>query len=214
MTVDESTLLTHVDAEHERTSVGLDPWPDPHAGTMPLDEEYSRVTDPEKWLIIGARCDAWFDALATSRIAVIERDAIIDWTTTPSPNISRSDRLVPKAEGALPIVVSRSRLGDADDAGITIGVGDPAICVGWIPDCGCDACDSGSQDAIEQVDDWMTGIVTGTFRRLTKRDREITTFGPHGVTSARNMPPRFNVRKILENPRGWHEVSGASWLQP
>ena len=35
---------------------------------------------------------------------------------------------------------------------LTLGVGDPAVCIGWLPDCGCDACDSGSPNELEQLD--------------------------------------------------------------
>jgi len=52
-----------VDVAFADTARDLAPWPDPHPDRMPLDEEYSRVTDGAKYLIIGARLDAWLTAL-------------------------------------------------------------------------------------------------------------------------------------------------------
>ena len=59
--------------------------------------------------------------------------------------------LAPTAVGALPLVIARHHLGDCDDAGLTLGAGSPAIVIDVVPDCGCDACDSGSADLVEVV---------------------------------------------------------------
>jgi len=52
----------------------------------------------------------------------------------------------------------------AVDAGVSLGVGDPAVLVLAAPDCGCDACDSGSQDALDELDEYMLSVVTGSER--------------------------------------------------
>ena len=62
--------------------------------------------------------------------------------------VTRTDLAVPRTAEALPLVVARSRLAEVEDAGVTLGVGDPVAVLAVIPDCGCDACDSGSQDAL------------------------------------------------------------------
>ena len=36
--------------------------------------------------------------------------------------------------GALPLTVARSRLGDVDDAGVILGLGDPAVAIDRFPD--------------------------------------------------------------------------------
>ena len=81
------------------------------------------------------------------------RDVEVHWKAAPRTAISRTDRLVPYVAGALPLVVARSRIDDTDDAGVTLGAGHPAVCVAWIPSCGCDACDGGAQPEIDQLDD-------------------------------------------------------------
>ena len=210
--VAEFDLLASVDAAFAITGRGLTPWPDPHPDRAPLDEEYSRLLDPAKWRIIGARAEAWLVALVEAGVAVVERDASVRWRAAPTTVISRIDRVVPRAEDALPLIVARSRLGDFDDAGVTVGVGDPAVCVAWFPHCGCDACDSGSQDELDELDRHIVGIVSGTFRRLTKGSREITVVDDHGWSASGGFQRR-EVGRILADPTGWDELAGTSWLE-
>jgi hypothetical protein len=207
----EPELLAAVDVAFEITGRGLRPWPDPHPDRSPLTEQYSRLLDPAKWRIIGARADAWFEALAESGVAEIERNVSADWQDAPGPVVTRTDRIVPTAAGALPIVVARSRLEDIDDAGVTLGVGHPSVLVALFPDCGCDACDSGSQDELDNLDRHMLGIVAGRFRRLTRRGRQITVIDANGWSGAGKFR-RGELARALADPRGWHELSGTSWL--
>lgn len=208
--VTEAELVAAVDAAFEDTRGGLMPWSAPHAGRSPLDEEYSRVTNPGKWRILGARADAWLVALGDTGLAVVERNSAVHWRVPPGTVISRTDRAVPHAAGALPLVVARSRIEGVEDAGVTLGAGHPAVCVTWIPDCGCDACDGGAQLELDRIDAHILSIVSGRFRRLSEGDREITLLGD-GSWSGTNLPSR-DVSAILAAPSGWDEVSGTAWL--
>ena len=107
------------------------------------------VTDAAKWRILAARTDAWLTALVDAGLATVVPDATPRWTTQPRPLIDRAERVIPVAPGALELVVAHARIGDVADAGVVLGVGNPAECVAWIPDCGCDACDSGSANELE-----------------------------------------------------------------
>lgn len=204
-------LVAAVEAACLQTGRGLTAWADPHPDRSPLEEEYSRVTDPGKWRIIGARADAWLAVLARAGLADIEPDADVDWEVPPWTVVTRTDRAVPRAAGAIPLVVARSRLDAADDAGVTLGAGDPAVPFIAIPDCGCDACDSGSQDVLNELDQWVSGVVTGAYRRLWKGDRVITVIA--GVRwNASGRFERGEVESILSRPDGWHQLAGASWM--
>jgi hypothetical protein len=125
--------------------------------------------------------------------------------------ISRTDRAVPLVAGALPLVVRRSRLEDVDDAGVVLGIGDPAVCNTWFPECGCDACDSGSQDEVDHLDERILGVVSGTFRRLSDSSRQITVVGENGWSGSGQFDRR-EVEAVLANPTGWNELKGESWL--
>ena len=192
-----------------------DPYPEPDRSSVP-DEAYSRLTNPAKWRILRSRTDAWLIALLDAGLASVERDASVTWTTQPDQMLSRAERAVPVAVGALELIVSHSQIGDVDDAGVVLGVGDPAECVNWFPDCGCDACDSGSQNELDHLDAHLRGIVTGSFRRLTRGKRVITVIGDGRwsasgfSTTARRIG--HQVEAVLAEPNGWNELSGRSWL--
>jgi hypothetical protein len=115
--------------------------------------------------------------------------------------ISRTDRLVPVAEGALPLVIGLSRVGDGDGVGLTLGLGDPAVSSGVIPSCGCDACDTGSQEELDRVHDHVLGVVTGQFRRLTRGEEQVTIV-------------RKKQRWQDRDTTGWDELRGEAWLEP
>lgn len=210
---DLTELMERVDRAFDQVSPKPDPWPDPHPDRSPSDDEYSRVTNPERWRIVGARADAWLEALGAAGLATIERDADVEWVEQRSPVITRSDLARPRVTGGLPLILARSRIETVDDGGLTIGVGDPAVVHDWIPDCGCDACDSGSQDALDQLDDYLTGIVTGEFRRLQRRGRTITVISSSSRRqSSSGRRSLIDADRVLADPRGWSELSGPSWL--
>ena len=189
-------LMVEVEAAFARTAAGLERWADPHPppDRVVADEEYSRLTNPSKWRIIGARADAWIDALVSEGLATVERDA------------------------------------------------DPAVQIVFIPDCGCDACDSGSQDVIDHLDSYVRPVVSGEFHHLWRGRQSITVLDD-GRRQAHNVgmaeipagfwfsvaPPnrgfirsspvprrgrrtRDLVDEVLADPTGWDERAGPSWL--
>lgn len=206
-------LTAAVETAFERTGRGLTSWPDPHPDRSPADDEYSRLTDPERWRIVRARAEAWIVALTGVGLATVERDVTVNWTEPPRTDITGSDRLVPLTPGALPVVLSRSRIGPVADAGITLGVGEPTVPVAWFPDCGCDACDSGSGNELDHLDAHLRGIVNGAFRRLDAGDRQITTIGDGGWSSMGRFR-RGEQEAVLADPAGWRELSGRPWIDP
>lgn len=213
MVVEPDELLAAMRSAFAVTGAALPGWPDPHGGGSPADDEYSRVSNPGRYLILGARVEAWLEALTGLGLAVIERDSAPEWVAGSGSGPSRADRVVPRAAGALSLVVARSRLGDVDDAVVTIGVGDPAVRVTWVPDCGCDACDAGSEWELDRLDEYLLGIVSGTFRQLRRKDRMIEVLNDNGW-SAQGLRRRDRVNAILADPTGWDELSGNSWLAP
>lgn len=211
--------MARVDARFATRDPGLAEWADPHPDRQPRDDEYSRLSNPGKWRILVARADAWIAALVEAGLATAERsaaDAIV-WVERPAAGVTSVVRVVPEAPGALPMVVARSRIEGLDDAGLTLGVGEPATVLDRYPDCGCDACDSGSQDELDRVDWGFRAVVSGTFRRLTRDSTTITagvepglSWGTSGINA--RHPGRAEVEAALADPAGWREVSGAAWI--
>ena len=189
------------------------PWPNPYPRhEAPDDAAYSRLTNPERYLILGARVDAWAQALSAFDLADVVPDEGAAWVEDgPPPGPARVHRIVPRADEALSLLVCRTNLGAVPGAGIALGVGDPAEPLGWFPDCGCDACDGGSDADLEHLDAYIRGVVTGQFRRLRKGKQSITVVDPPGWM-ARGLRRFDRVDVILSRPRRWREISGASWL--
>ena len=204
-------LISAVDSVFERTGASFGGWRDPHEDGLPTDDEYSRLTNPDKWLILGARVDAWIETLVRLNAATLEPGAVVHWEELPELALSQVDRVAPLVVGALPLTVARSWIDDVTGAGVTIGVGDPAVRAATFPACGCDACDNGSNHELGQLDEWLEGVVSGVFRRLRKGKREIVVHNNNGW-SGTNLRRRDNVASILQNSKGWDELSGVSWL--
>jgi hypothetical protein len=207
--VREDELIEAVEVAFERLSFDLTRWPDPHPDRNPDDSEYERVTNAERYRIVGARAEAW--AVAVAQLGLADSQGRVEWVEPPQTDFRRPVMIVPNAVGALPVVIARHRLGDCDDAGLTLGVGSPALPIMFLPDCGCDACDSGSQDLIDVVDEYFHAIVTGKFRRLSKGDRVITIVGDRRSCSNIN---RRRTDAVLKHPENWDDITGTSWLTP
>lgn len=239
------------------------------------------MTNPQKWRILRARAEAWLNALAATGLAQVEADVDLEWEEPPRIDVVSVQRALPRVAGTIPLVFGWTR--SEIDGGIVIGVGDPTVVVEVIPDCGCDACDSGSQDVLDLLDEYVLGVVAGEYRRLRRGKREITVYTqdrqgwggfdglwgkfwrlvpgwligaspstttdslyftttddlvPEGRFSRSGRRARFikgklrrlfrlpraiarnsasrrrckQVEKALARPKGWHEVSGSSWL--
>jgi len=94
--------------------------------------------------------------------------------------------------------------------GVTIALGDPAVVVGRSPVCGCDACDSGSQDELDHLDAQVRDVILGHVRHLAAGGRTIVTSSTGW--SATGSFARWEIDQVLADPEGWREVSGTSWL--
>ena len=185
-----------MDAAFVETGRGLDSWQDPHPDRMPLEEEYSRVTNPQRWEILTARAEAWFAALDAAGLAEI-RVASVDWREPPWVTVSSTFRAVPRALGAIPLVVAWNRTKEVDWPGVVLGVGDPAEVVAIIPDCACDACDRGSQEALDQLDEYVLGVVSGAYRKLWRGRREITVYSKDHWGRSGFERRRLNLWRLL-----------------
>ena len=148
----------------------------------------------------------------------------VDWIgdRPAAASIGRHRRLVPLRAGSIPLVFVTTGFAGPVDNGLEIGAGDPAVRVGIHPDCGCDACDFGSDDLLEQIDDSVLDVVSGLFTYRWRRDRRLRL-------SRSRTSYNFDVRRrwrrgvspvdrdefereLLDATDGWDEISGTSWL--
>lgn len=226
--VTERELLSGVDERFDPGAVGLAAWEDPNPERDPPDDAYSRLTDPGKWAIVGVRADAWADALVGLGFAEVVEDVGAPWAEEAGLLITSARRVLPRASGAIPIVIARTEIWGDDPSirgeGVVLGVGDPEVRLGPFPDCGCDACDSGSQDVLDDVDEQVLGVVTGAFRHLIRPGRRTVGRRPRreqsitvhrdGLRSRNFASSRADIEWVLADPAGWTETSGASWFAP
>jgi hypothetical protein len=136
----------------------LPSWPDPHpGGTPPHDAEYSRVTDPERYRVVPARAREW--ARHLGELPGVRIEPLDDGVRLTSPRA-----------GTLPLLLlerdPRSDRGVTWPVVLSISVVRPEIVVERQPDCGCDACDSGSADLLTTVDRAIGAVVGGPFVAL------------------------------------------------
>lgn len=150
----------------------LSSWPDPHPDmASPRDEEYSRVTDPESYRLVHARARVWAAVLEETLRARAETLAPASLVAGGRPKaFDRGVRLTPPQPGALPLVLLERDVqtpsGDATLAVLEIAVARPDVVVEMQPDCGCDACDSGSTRLLEAIDSTICHVVGGPFVAL------------------------------------------------
>lgn len=182
-------LLDEIEAAFAVTGAHTPGWEDPHFDAEAdgerrdsLKEEYSRCLDPGKYRTLWARAEAWTRALTARGWADAadsddsdDNDASeqLAWAIQPHAHRYRATVLRPRRSGALPLVLARTAPEDATGSidisgrdalvlGLVVGIGEPAVPVSTTPDCGCDACDSGSRELLEDLDRTLLSIVDGS----------------------------------------------------
>lgn len=183
-------LLAEVEDVFAGTAAATPGWDDPHVGPDGQDrdvreEEYSRCLDLGKYRILWSREEAWARVLTARGWA--DRDDLaagdlrsgLRWVAPPRLPLHRTTVLRPRRPGAQPLILARTAAEvtavdgvvdltrtDAELPGLVLGIGDPTLEVERFPDCGCDACDSGSRDLLEVLDRAILSIVDGSFEMV------------------------------------------------
>lgn len=223
--MDERRLRALVAEAFAATGMATPGWPNPHpGGRQPLDEEYSRCPDPGKYRILAARAEAWVLALtelglATAEVAVDPSAVWRDEVPRPAPE--RATWVHPRQNGALPLLVALFSIQGAADVGLCLGAGDRAVLVLTTPDCGCDACDSGSESLLEQLDEYVWAVVSGALVHLAAKDSVVVATGSGWSASGRYAGPPHGVPALVDAVRAGRPlprrhrrdrvVHGAAW---
>ena len=115
---------------------------------------------------------------------------------------------------ALPVTVRHTRIEDCAEAGLLIGVADPAVVAALLPDCGCDACDDGSQLLLDQLDDVLWHVVSGGWTRVVGHGRSVVSTDQGWSAEgdfARDEPARW-LAFAGEHVPGRTVTRGAPWF--
>ena len=170
-----SALLPAVDAAFARRRGNLADWPDPHPhGGAPLEEEYSRCLDPAKYQLLVARADAWVEAITSAGLGSAEacEPSSVEWRDEHHLVPTRVT-LVRGRSGTQPLVVGIARPSGEDQQFVEVGIGEPVELLDRQPDCGCDACDTGSADLLETVDNAFVLALSGGVYVVRDRGRVV-----------------------------------------
>ena len=221
-----SELQARVEATYER--LGLPSWPDPHPDRMsPGQDEYSRLTDPGRYRIVQARAGVWAEVLVDAlgvRTETLTPESVAD--DVLSEPFGRGVRLVPRPPGMLPLLLldhdAPTQTGDATLPVLRIAVVRPHVVVEMQPDCGCDACDSGSRDLLEAIDATIRHVVGGPFVVLRGNKWHAEWHPEGGSAGGTRGGPDFRgvmdvCRRLAQGetvrlPRNTEALIGRSWL--
>lgn len=157
-------LLAAVGAAFESTGALTPGWPDPHPDRKPLDEEYSRVSDQGKYRILHARVAAWVEVLDDRGLATTTVISKENWIgdVRSIDYVSGVQQVLPARPGGAALLVACTLVnGSPFGIDIALDAGESPLLVATVPDCGCDACDSGSDDLLTTVDEWILSIARG-----------------------------------------------------
>lgn len=97
---------------------------------------------------------------------------------------------MPDAPGALLLLLTLRSV-DASDNHLDIGAGDPAVRILFTPDCGCDACDSGSDGLLEEIDENVLSIVSGDLVHVVLPDGTTVVGRSDGWSATGGKPGRI-----------------------
>lgn len=227
---EDAALPTHVldllDAVEARFAAArtVADWADPHEDPAapgehaePRKEEYSRVSHPERHVVVGERVQAWVDELVGRGLGDLE-DALPPrpagrleppgsgdgWLLRPHLELDRVLVLRPRRESALPLV-----LGLVGADAVVVATGMPVVELRLVPDCGCDACDSGSAALLQEVDETVLPVVDGSLRVRVTAEREQVAGAGSARTASWPRPQTRARRRALG--RGAHEHAGPPW---
>ncbi|MFI7385469.1 DUF6226 family protein [Streptomyces sp. NPDC049813] len=215
--MDLSTLLRSVDEAFAVTGAGTPPWPDPHPDGEVRDEEYTRCSRPEKYRILDARAQAWTHVLCGRGLAEAQTpaDPAALWRPSADRTLDGAVRLRPVRAGAVPLVFGSAAVDGVPRTVLVLGVGEPASVLETLPDCGCDACDDGSERLVEAVDDLVSAVISGAFVHIDAGEgREIVATGDTWSASNwddRRTPVEAELARARAGRSPYAVVTGRAW---
>lgn len=222
-------LQADVDGRVDR--LGLPSWPDPHPDRDPVDEEYSRLTDPGRHVVVHERARVWAQVLRERLGARVDR-------LPPEParqvdndvvGFDRGVRVASPVPGTLPLLLLERDVpvGSGGEVLPVLAVAAvrPDVLLAQWPDCGCDACDSGSADLAEALDRSVREIVGGPCVVLRGRGWGAQWVPDGGRAHSAGPQQRYDFRALMEvcrrlaagegvaPPDGATAYVGRSWLE-
>lgn len=225
--VQKSDLQAQVVASYDR--LGMPSWPDPHPGmASPDEQEYSRVSEPERYRIVHARARVWVESLGA--VLGIEVEPLAPASLDENGHLGRFDRgvrLASSRPGTLPLLLLeqdvRLPTAAASLAVLHISVVRPAVVLQMLPVCGCDACDCGSDDLLDAIDETIGNVVGGPLVTLRGKDWHADWHPGGGSSGGDGRGPdhtrmmelcrRLATGEDVRLPKGGEAFIGQAWIR-
>nr|WP_246349184.1 DUF6226 family protein [Nesterenkonia xinjiangensis] len=216
-------VLATVEAEYRADPLSEIAWDDPYPqrmlpGSEAPEDAYSRVSEPARYRILGARARAWERALERLGLGHTE-SATLPTSWTFQPEHPRARAVVPRRADAQPLVLVDGALEGVAGTVVAVGMGDPRggsepVLLDWVPDCGCDACDSGSVDLLEALDQEILTVVGGALHVSGGRGRRrwVAWTTPEGHRASGLGIPR-DLSRVLDDARAGRARRGCEVLR-
>lgn len=201
-------------------------WPDPRAAS-PAEEQYSRVTDPERYRVVHLRARAWAEVLGAVPGVSLEdvAGAAVEEPGRATDPVVRAVRVAADRAGTLPLFLLEREVELREEGGVLpslhLAVGRLEVVVDRVPDCGCDACDSGSADLVAAIDETVAAVVSGPYVVLRApgwgmewRPGAATSGGTRrvlGHDEAAHLCARLAAGDPVRLPPGVRALVGRSW---
>lgn len=174
---------------------GLPAWPDPWPEREPDVAAYSRLTDPLRYEILFRRADAWLAVLGEVPGITVEPLDDPGLSTSGQP-LARGRRVASDKPGALPCFVLER---DEPMPVVAFALGEPDVLLEQQPDCGCDACDGGSESLLRVVDELFVEVLTSPVVVLRGADGRWGARWSHHTQQAGGSPGiPWTFRELME----------------
>jgi hypothetical protein len=203
-------ILTQVDTVSAELGVAGAAWRNPHVNrsgvyTAPPFSSYSRYDDLDRFRILWSRAAAWEQVIAKNgwaQVATPAQRAAMDWAAQPGARPVSVTVLRPARHGAAPLTLARTGAEEGLTPGIIVGMGNRITPISVLPECGCNACDEGSEAVLAQLDSAIMTVLDGSCEAVVTRDStKIRT--PFGTRSTQCAPDECNNCPLLMRPAAW-----------
>lgn len=166
-----------------------------------------------KYRILGSRVDAWVTVICERGIAGSREVSAELWLGghRPPDQHERVRRLEPVAVDGLQLLLATT-LVDGQPFGLDVGIcsdDERPVLLAMVPDCGCDACDSGSADLLADLDGWVYTVARGGVVHA-RRGEHTATRTRDGLASA-NRGDASRLDEPSPAPADAQRWLGAPW---
>ncbi|MDN4161088.1 DUF6226 family protein [Nocardioides abyssi] len=210
-----AAVVQEVDHEFAVTGRDTPGWPDPHGEREPSDEEYSRCLDPGKYRILSARVDAWARVLTSRGVTYDDTERTAAWhDAIRSPAEMANGRRFSSTQPSGAALLTATTVVGGEPYGLDLAISHESLAatfVDTVPDCGCDACDSGSADLLYVLDGWFLTVARGGVLRVWSDSASLTRtrdgWEGSGIGAAQlerwldeTVPTPANVGRVIAQP--------------